>query len=106
MVNNRDVVKSKRPLCKCCGKPIPYRTETVYAPKEKNSGWPIQGWEYRGNHIVTVRRYSTSRETGERRLYSVHLWDGESYAPRYRFFCSVQCAALFGQRAAENKVNE
>jgi hypothetical protein len=89
---------TERPRCKCCGKPIPKDTDTVYAPREPNTAFPIADWQYRGNGIVTAKRYSKVNE--ERRLDYVTVWDGESYFPRFKYFCSIVCAARFGQQAA------
>lgn len=92
----------KRPMCKCCGKPIPKRTQRISVPREPSKMHPIFGWRYTGNMIVASRQYTPLvRDNGKKRLDSITVWDGESYFPRYKFFCSIKCAALFGQRAVQ-----
>jgi hypothetical protein len=94
-----------RPRCPNCRKPIAYQTDCIYAPKIPHSHWPIAGWSYNGNMMVTAKRYFEVPTEGgkfERRLYSVNVWDGESYASRHGYFCSITCAARYGRRAFES----
>jgi len=94
-----------RPHCPNCSKPIPYQTDCIYAPRIKGSMWPVEDWTYAGNMIVTAKRYiDVPMDDGkmERRLWSVHVWDGERCAPRHRHFCSINCGAEYGRRAYES----
>lgn len=87
----------KKPKCPCCGGGIPKATKNVYAPREKNRGVPESGWRYTGNLIVVSRRYCPI--TKDKRLDYVSVWDGETYAPRFGYFCTINCAAAYGRNA-------
>ena len=113
-------------VCANCGNGIPKKTETIYAPRVKDSMAPAEGWQYRGNMQIVSRRYYGDaskvvidedsdqfdsrrikripikrREHRNRKLYCVSVWDGESYAPEYGYFCKTACAAEFGMKACE-----
>jgi hypothetical protein len=112
-----------RPRCAWCGKLIRPYTETVRAPTEEFSLIPVAGWTYAGNHRIVARRYervlispsgkarrSTPGEEEwmsprelegrhERRLESVIVWDGESYAYVHWPFCTQRCAGEFAADA-------
>lgn len=94
-----------RPSCPNCGKQLQYCSTNVYAPREApHSAHPMRNWRYTGNLVVTFKRYVDVRlEDGtlDRRLYSVCVWDGESYLARNGHFCSIKCAAQYGQRSYE-----
>ena len=95
-----------RPECKNCGKSIAKRTEAYYAPRIKLSAWPIPDWEYAGNQIVVAKRFCNAPLIGaedvkERRLDHVYVWDGETYAPVYGYFCSGVCAGQFARAVVE-----
>lgn len=89
----------KSPRCPCCNKPIPKRTEWRCAPREPDRYFPVKGWSYQGNLIVVSRSYA--KVDGEKRLGAVSVWDGETYRPKYKYFCSNICAAKYGRRAVE-----
>lgn len=46
---------------------------------------------------------SVSRHHDGETLTSFNAWDGESYERRFRFFCTVNCAAAFGQIKAQGE---
>ncbi len=98
----------KHPYCKNCSNPIRKKTEKIYAPRQYNTALsstmmhPIKGWEYRGNQIIVSRQYTPLvKDNGKNRLDAVSVWDGESYEPQYKYFCTIRCAAEFGQRAVK-----
>lgn len=92
----------KGPRCRCCQKPLPKSTARKSAPREKNRWFPVSGWRYTGNLHVVSSVYTMV--DGERRLNSVSVWDGESYRPKYKYFCTIKCAAEFGKYAVERGV--
>lgn len=107
-----------RPLCRCCGKPIPKRTVayTVYLTAEKAE--EVNRWHANCGHqwsravagplhnkaecqakvngqVVSVS-YGGRSEGGQidkRRVGHFTVWDGESYADE--FFCKGSCATRF-----------
>lgn len=88
-------------VCANCGKGIPKKTDTIYAPRLHAQMAPVLGWNYTGNKIVVSRRYYIMPDSQERRLMCVSVWDGESYSPEYGYFCTIGCAARFGKKACE-----
>jgi hypothetical protein len=54
---------------------------------------------YTNHPITSVRRHYDGETIG-----SFNTWDGESYERRFKFFCTVNCAAKFGQIMAEGEV--
>lgn len=101
--------------CPCCGKALRPSTTPVYAPREPGTGIPVAGWTYTGNLIAVARRYAVVDPVAknfvfgaddperiarsERRLYSVHVWDGNTYLRKHGHFCSDKCAGEYGRRA-------
>lgn len=124
------------PVCAHCGKPIKKRTRTVRLEQERSQyhrdddfsrhiypnelgvPWPTTIAECRKltNHQVAAVSYGKSWVEGPQRYSKVRTdlidwfseWDGESYAPRYGFFCSGTCAAYHGRNmvVALNKIKE
>ena len=92
-----------RPLCICCGKPIPKRTETYFvrdADRISEGGatkyvlgplYSKADCQRHTNGSVTAVHYWPVN--GERRVYYFSAWDGESYADEY--FCKGSCATRF-----------
>ena len=61
--------------------------------------------KYTNQQVVAVSRlnkhdYVTDR-TEDKGIDYFQEWDGESYLPRFGFFCSNTCASEFGRAAAE-----
>jgi hypothetical protein len=105
------MIKSKtRPRCGCCGKPIEKLTTTHWL-HVKNDGTRLMSSKDHlvdkmpttreecaqlvNEEIVTVRRWTDGT------ISRFATWDGESWNTRYKFFCSNNCAADFGQLAYE-----
>jgi hypothetical protein len=106
--------------CLNCGKPIEKATQTVYLRKssphdgvikdgatvvERFPQTKAEAQRMTNETIISVARerlYDSDTETwsdgGIRRFAT---WDGKSYSPRYRYFCTNHCAGEFGRLAAQ-----
>lgn len=94
------VRSATQPFCRCCGKPIPKTTDSVYFGQGKLPDKPTTKEEAQrlvNAKIISVRRWTFQ---GEDFIHSVGTWDGESY--RDDTFCTVRCAEAFGRMAARH----
>lgn len=91
-----------RPLCHCCGKPIPKRTELVWVRDpdsvqggvSKHVSGPLHSKTDCQRHVnQQVVSVSYMPRNGERRVSHFTTWDGESYVDE--FFCKGSCATQF-----------
>lgn len=97
----------KAPRCRCCGKPIAKKTVThVFGSKARGGGEIWIEHEEPANTRAEAQRHLNGTIISSRPSYNgglmVRVWDGVSYAPWYGHFCTVRCAADFGQLAAEH----
>lgn len=111
MINHPNLAKA--PFhCAVCGKPAHKCTERILNPHLADEA-ARRAWDYRGNMLVVNRDYhwypsraETQRggyhegETPVRKwLYSVSVWDGETWALDYGPFCTLKCAEAFARAA-------
>ncbi len=92
-----------RPLCHCCGKPIPKRTDLhwVRDADSLTEGGTLKyvlgplyskaDCQRNANQEVVSVSYMSRKD--ERRVASFTTWDGESYVDE--FFCKGTCATQF-----------
>lgn len=91
-----------RPLCVCCGKPIPKRTDLVWVRDPDSIQGGVQphvagplyskaDCQRLSNHQVASVSYMPRH--GERRVSHFTVWNGESYVDE--FFCKGSCANRF-----------
>lgn len=103
------------PFCRCCGKPLPKLTRTIYWRREP-SQYDIAsagiGYVYTpeppdtiedcrkltNGIVVSVSRARYGDAAGK--IGHFHVWDGESYKDPEKLFCGLGCAAEFGRAAA------
>lgn len=93
------------PLCRCCGKPIPRFTRTIYVvgPNSVQTKDVVVGPLYskedcqrHTNHRVVSVRYDDARHDDpdqRRKVWRFTTWDGVSYEDE--FFCKGTCATRF-----------
>ena len=95
-----------RPLCRCCGKPMPKATTNVHfvdygvglggavrvdvLPRTRQDVAAL----YPDREVVSIRR---DQHGG---VYSAWLWDGESWTDD--LFCKVACAERFARIVASH----
>lgn len=85
------------PLCRCCGKSIPKRTDTHYFRHDADPPMTRAEAQRRVNQQIISVNYS--RYDGMRYVHRVGVWDGATFAPVYGYFCTLACAADFGRLA-------
>lgn len=101
-----------QPLCRCCGKPIPKHTETVFVrdpgcPEHQMVPGAVAGplhskdeCRERTSQIVINVRFFADHVKYRRRVSYFTTWDGVSYADQ--FFCSGPCRDLFAYACASD----
>lgn len=104
------------PTCRYCGRPIAKRPSSVYLRDKAQAARGVGGSDWLTvdtlpRTIDEAQRLLNWRITRVQRLspgqsdpggiFQADGWDGESYAPRYGYFCKVDCAARYGRTAAE-----
>lgn len=124
-----------RPLCRWCGRPIRKRTidywfgrNPDHYPQEDDKRRTFrekptalaEAQRLIGNmKITSVRWHRVRKEDAEYLdggiiavdpnefdyIDRATAWDGESYLPRYHYFCSASCAAELGQAATRHPHN-
>jgi hypothetical protein len=107
------------PRCRKCGKPLRKLIRTLGVRNEEMAARNVMGSE-----ALTVAKLPRTKEEAARLtnwqvtrvdrlssgqsdpggIFQIHGWDGESYERRYRHFCTVKCAALFGQIMADGEL--
>jgi hypothetical protein len=98
-----------QPYCRCCGKPIPKATDSVYFGRSQDlhDRSPTRGYlpdkpttKEEAQRLVNAKIISVKRWAyqGEDYVHTVGTWDGESY--RDATFCTARCAEAFGRMAA------
>lgn len=111
--------------CACCGKNVRKWTTTVYLEKERSKfhtshtgsryiypdelgiPWPktlAECQKLSNQKVTSIERRVYWKDTGPRyekeRAEFVRKfteWDGETYLPRYTYFCSNTCAGTYAQ---------
>lgn len=101
------------PKCRMCGKTIAKQIESLHLRSEAQKQRGVGGSDW-----LTVPELPKTKEEAQRyvnwkitrvtvwpgdqqdEISVIYGWDGESYSPRYGYFCTVTCAAKYGRWAA------
>ncbi len=87
-----------QPLCRYCGAPIAKQTTSVvfpYGTDGKSRPVDREAAQRVINERIISLRYTGSPGDSDRRVFSVNVWDGESYEDE--FFCKLIHAEHFAR---------
>ena len=89
----------KAPPCACCGKGI--GTRLLEEQRQMLTAADGKPQPYRGNGLLVEEElYSYGDRNGQPAAMLVRrVWDGETFAAKFRPFCSSTCALIFARAA-------